>query len=410
MGMPILGNIRAFLRSPLNMIGDCYERHGAVFTVPMMGINFTFLVGPEAQASFYRLNDETLSQNEVYEHSTKPLFGPDVLWATDATRRNQQFRHMAYGLRTSRLKSYVPMVEKETRDFLKSWGQSGEKDLSSALSQLVILTASRCLHGDDVRENIFEDVARLFKDLADGMTPLSLFLPNAPVPAHIRRDKARKELVALLSDVIKSRRAETVSGAATEESTDLLQVFVDMKYKDGSVNTDDQIVGLLIAVLFIGQHTTSITATWTTLLAIRDSEMPARLMEEQRRVLKGPDTLLTWDHLGEMEVLHNCIREALRMYPPLVYLARMAKKDFTVTSKGKMFTVPKGHYVGSSPYVAMHLPDVFKDPNKFDPDRFGPGREEHNQPFAFLGFGAGMHQCMGQQFAYIQVKTILSVL
>ena len=44
---------------------------------------------------------------------------------------------------------------------------------------------------------------------------------------------------------------------------------MDMKYKDGSVNTDDQIVGLLIALLFAGQHTSSITSTWTTLLTTR---------------------------------------------------------------------------------------------------------------------------------------------
>ena len=58
-----------------------------------------------------------------------------------------------------------------------------------ALSRLIILTATRCLHGDDVRELVFEDVARLFHDLGEGMTPLSLFLPNFPTPTHIRRDK-----------------------------------------------------------------------------------------------------------------------------------------------------------------------------------------------------------------------------
>lgn len=41
---------------------------------------------------------------------------------------------------------------------------------------------------------------------------------------------------------------------------------------------------------------------------------------------------------------------------------------------------------------------------QFDPDRFGSEREEHKQPFAYLGFGAGMHQCMGQQFAFVQVR------
>ncbi|CAM9433996.1 unnamed protein product [Pylaiella littoralis] len=410
MGMPLFGNIAAFLRSPLNMIRDCYDKYGAVFTVPMFGKNITFLVGPEAQAPFFKLNDETMSQNEVYGRYTKPVFGPDVVYAADPKKRNQQMQHMAYGLRTARLKSYVPMIEKETRLFLNSWGDSGEVDLLAALSRLTILTASRCLHGDDVRENLFEDVARLFHDLDEGMTPLSVFLPHAPVPAHFRRDKARKEMVSLLSSVIRARRAEQASGTSTVEKTDLLQVFVDMKYKDGSSNTDDQIVGLLIALLFAGQHTSSITSTWTTLLTTGDPKMLARLLEEQETVLKGPNTPLTWEHLGEMELLHDCMRETLRMYPPLVLLLRMAKKDFTVTSKGQSFTVPQGHYVGTSPHVAMRLPTVFKNPDKFDPDRFGADRQEHKQPFAYLGFGAGMHQCMGQQFAFVQVKTILSVL
>lgn len=46
--------------------------------------------------------------------------------------------------------------------------------------------------------------------------------------------------------------------------------------------------------------------------------MLARLLEEQETVLKGPNTPLTWEHLGEMELLHDCMRETLRMYPPLV--------------------------------------------------------------------------------------------
>ena len=72
--------------------------------------------------------DETLSQSEPAEYALKPIFGEGVLWATSATRRTQQFRQFAYGLRTARLKSYVPMIEKETRDFLKTWGDTVRKD------------------------------------------------------------------------------------------------------------------------------------------------------------------------------------------------------------------------------------------------------------------------------------------
>lgn len=53
----------------------------------------------------------------------------------------------------------------------------------------------------------------------------------------------------------------------------------------------------------------------------------------------------------------------------------MAKKDFTVTSKGRSFTVPKGHYIGTSPYVAMHIPEVFKNPDEVS----GQG-QQHQQP------------------------------
>ena len=64
-----------------------------------------------------------------------------------------------------------------------------------------------------------------------------------------------------------------------------------------------------------------------------------------------------------------------------------------------------------SPSVGMRLPEVFDDPEVFDPDRFGPGREEHKRsPYAYIAFGGGMHSCMGQNFGYLQVKAILSVL
>jgi sterol 14alpha-demethylase len=60
--------------------------------------------------------------------------------------------------------------------------------------------------------------------------------------------------------------------------------------------------------------------------------------------------------------------------------------------------------------VSGRLENYFKDPEKFDPDRFSEERNEQKVPFAYLGFGAGMHQCMGQQFGLLQVKTILSIL
>lgn len=369
----------------------------------------TFLIGPDAQEAFCKASDEVLSQDEVYDFM-KPIFGAGVVY--DATKKNRQvqFSSMANGLRTSRLKLYVEKIEKETREFLSDWGQEGEVDLFHALSELTILTASRCLHGNDVREKLFREVSQLYHDLDHGLTPLTVFFPNAPTEAHRKRNEARKKMVELFSKVIKDRRENP--DTTLSDGTDILSIFMDMKYKDKSRATDEHVTGLLIALLFAGQHTSCITSTWTSLFICFNKQIKNRIMAEQKEVFGGDLSAgCDFDKLNSMALLHDSMKEALRLRPPLILLIRKALKDLAVKAAGKSYTVPKGDMVLVSPTVGMRIPEVFKNPNEFDPDRFGPGREEHkSSPYAYLGFGGGMHSCMGQNFAFVQVKTILSVL
>ena len=74
------------------------------------------------------------------------------------------------GLKSKNLKVYVGKIEKEVIAYLnEKWGKSGTVNLLDALSELTILTASRCLHGDDVRDHLFADVANLYHDLDKGV-------------------------------------------------------------------------------------------------------------------------------------------------------------------------------------------------------------------------------------------------
>ena len=97
------------------------------------------------------------------------------------------------------------------------------------MSELTILTASRCLMGDDVRENLFEEVAHLYHDLDQGIQPISFFWPGAPIEAHRVRDRARVAMVELFSRVVAKRRAEQAAGTA-EKGLDVLQCFMDARY------------------------------------------------------------------------------------------------------------------------------------------------------------------------------------
>lgn len=406
--IPLIGTALEFGKSPVKMVRRCYDEYGPVFTVPMMNKRLTFLIGPEAQEAFFKANDDLLGQNEVYGFM-KPVFGPGVVYDATKKKRQVQFTSMANGLRTSRLKLYVAKIERETRQFLKSWGDSGEIDLFNALSELTILTASRCLHGDDVRETLFREVAQLYHDLDHGLTPLTVFFPNAPTQAHKKRNIARTEMVKLFSKVIKNRRDNP--DQKHSDGTDILSIFMDIKYKDGTPITDEEVTGLLIALLFAGQHTSCITSTWTSLFIAHNPTILKRIQDEQSALFSDPAAPLDFDKINGMQLLHDSMKEALRLCPPLILLIRMALKDLTVKAKGQSYTVPKGDLVFISPSVGMRLPEVFQDPDTFDPDRFSSERaEDKSSPYAYMGFGGGMHSCMGQNFAYVQVKTILSIL
>eukprot|EP00401_Gymnodinium_catenatum_P076988 CAMPEP_0117456876 /NCGR_PEP_ID=MMETSP0784-20121206/78_1 /TAXON_ID=39447 /ORGANISM="" /LENGTH=338 /DNA_ID=CAMNT_0005250251 /DNA_START=264 /DNA_END=1280 /DNA_ORIENTATION=- len=336
-----------------------------------------------------------------------PVFGNGVVYDAEPKKRVQQMQHMAQSLRSGRLKAYVPRIEMETRQYLKNWGDSGTVDLLEALSELTILTSSRCLHGDEIRERMFAEVARIYHDLDKGVTPLSFFFPYAPTAAHKLRDNARKEMVDIFSTVIQERKQKQAAGEDASHLSDILQVYIEFKYReDGSQLTDDQIVGLLIALLFAGQHTSSISSTWTAMFLLHHPECLEKVLNEQNSILgegnAGKD--LDFDVVGDMEYLQNCVKESLRMYPPLIMLMRKALDDIETTLNGTKYIIPKGDIVITSPAVASRLPSVFKNPNNFEPERFNDERNEQKTPFSYLGFGGGRHACLGQQFGLLYLN------
>jgi sterol 14alpha-demethylase len=324
----------------------------------------------------------------------KPVFGKGIVY--DASRKNRQvqFQSMANGLRTNRLKAYVAKIEEETRLYFKNeWNQTdgcGEVDLLQALAELTILTASRCLHGDDVRTHMFKEVQQLYHDLDHGLTPLTVFWPNAPTAAHAKRNAAREEMIRLFTTVIKERK----EFPDRNDGTDILSLFMNIKYKDGTPVTEAEVTGLLIALLFAGQHTSAITSTWTSLFIANDPKLLNRIREEQTNVL-GPDgeaKKIDFDSVNEMELLHNCMREALRLCPTFIMILRRAEVDISIKVNGKQYDIPKGDFVVVSPTVSMRLKSTFQDPDTYDPDRFAAPREEHKVPFAYLGFGGTCSQ------------------
>ncbi|GLI64117.1 hypothetical protein VaNZ11_007292 [Volvox africanus] len=407
-GIPYVGGLIKFSKGPWKLLHDGYAKFGEVFTVPVAHKRVTFLIGPDVSPHFFKAGDDEMSQSEVYDFNV-PTFGPGVVFDVEQKVRTEQFRMFTEALTKNRLKAYVPQFNKEAEEYFAKWGDEGIIDFKEEFSKLVTLTAARTLLGREVREQLFEQVADLLHGLDEGMVPISVFFPYLPIPVHRKRDRCRKELSNIFGKVIRHRRE---SGHREE---DVLQQFIDARYQNvngGRALTEEEITGLLIAVLFAGQHTSSITTSWTGIFMAANKEkawLPA--VEEQKAIVAKHGTNLSFEALSDMELLHRNITEALRMHPPLLLVMRYAKKPFSVTaSDGKTYVIPKGDIVAASPNFSHMLPQIFKNPEKYDPDRFAPPREEQNRPYSFIGFGAGRHACIGQNFAYLQIKSIWSVL
>ncbi|KAL8115527.1 sterol 14-demethylase [Apium graveolens] len=402
--IPIIGGLIRFLKGPIVLLREEYPKLGSVFTLNLVNKNITFLIGPEVSSHFFKAVETDLSQQEVYRFNV-PTFGPGVVFDVDYSVRQEQFRFFTDSLRVSKLKSYVDQMVIEAQDFFSKWGDSGEIDLKHELEQLIILTASRCLLGIEVRNKLFDDVSALFHKLDSGMLPISVIFPYLPIPAHRRRDEARKKLAEIFGRIINSRKE------AGKSENDMLQSFMDSKYKNGRPTTDTEVTGLLIAALFAGQHTSSITSTWTGAYLLANKKYLSAVSDEQKTIMRKHGNNVDHDILSEMESLHRCIKEALRLHPPLIMLLRSSHTDFSVTTReGKEYDIPKGHIVATSPAFANRLPHIYKDPDTFDPDRFAAGRDEDKAagPFSYISFGGGRHGCLGEPFAYLQIKAIWS--
>lgn len=399
----LLGKFNLAREGPLQAIRLGYKKCGDIFRMKLLTQGFTFFIGPEASATFFDASDKDLSQREVYRF-TVPVFGPNIVYDAPASIMIQQLKFVRHGLTGKAMESHTTKIIEEVEQFFSTWGDEGTLDLFHELEQLTICTAARCLLGDEVRSKVRSDFGEKYKHLNDGMTHLSVFFPNAPTKAHKLRDESRAEIAAIFKDVITSRKERQANDKDCEIPTDFMQMLIDSKYRDGTSPTDDEIVGMLLAGLFAGQHTSSITSTWLGLLLIRNKDIVPRLIEEQKNVIKETGNQLTFEALNKMPLMNACMRETLRLFPPLVLLLRKVKNDI----KYKNYTVPKGDIAVVCPPVTHRDTGLYTKAGEFDPDRYarGEGREKHS----FQAFGGGRHSCLGEKFGFMQVMTIWSVL
>jgi len=291
----------------------------------------------------------------------------------------------------------VPMMEDEVENYLKEkWIDQGSVDFYAEVSTIVMRTSVRCLQGDQIRELISNGskYVEWMHDIDRSLSIISFFFPNLPLPTFKRRDDSRKRIGDTFRQVLQHRIENDY------QVNDFLELLKSKKYEDGTAVTDEEIAGLSVALMLAGYHTSNITSSWLGIYLLSNPKVLEAVVQEQQKVL-GDSTTIDYEKLRAMELLENCMTEALRLRPPIILVWRVALSDFKI----KDYVISKGTYVCVSPAVQGRS-EVFTNPEQYDPWRFTPERSEGKDNSGFFAFSTGAHYCLGEKFAYLQVKTI----
>lgn len=398
-GYPAIGHALEFRRNPVALLRRGRAEHGPVFSFRLPRTRVTVCAAPPEHGAFFTAPEAVLSAREVYRF-TVPIFGSGVVYNVPPEILDEQMGFVLPALRDERLRAYARVMQEEAETYFAAWGDAGEADLLTTLNELTVFIASRCLIGAEFRQRLSKEFAHLYHDLEGGIDFVAFFNPYLPLPAFRRRDRARRRMVELIAGIMAERRGDARGGE------DFLDALMAARYADGRALTDEEVTGLLIALLFAGQHTSAVSAAWTGMLLLDHPEHLPAVLDEQARVF-ATGAPMSLPALRELVVLERAIKEAERMHPPLIMLMRKVVQDFEVGG----YVAPAGSLAMVAPALSHRLGDVFTDPDRYDPDRFGPGRhEDRTHRHALIGFGGGHHRCIGSTFAYQQIKVIWSVL
>ncbi len=394
------GHLEELRHDPIGLMRRVREECGDVGEFRLAGRSVVLLSGAQANEQFFRATEEELNQAEAYPFMT-PIFGKGVIFDAPPERRQEMLHNQA--LKDKHMRLHAEKIATEVDAMVAGWTGDGEIDLLDFFAELTIYTSSACLIGKKFRDQLDRRFAELYHDLERGTDAIAYVDAYAPIESFRRRDAARAALVGLVQGIMNARASGT---PATDEDRDLLDVLMSVNVEGRARFTADEITGIFISMMFAGHHTTSGTAAWTLIELLKHPDELARVVAELDE-LYADGREVSYQALREMPLLESAIKEALRLHPPLILLLRVAKQPMIVEG----FHIEEGKLVATSPAISNRIADDFPEADTFVPSRYlDPRREDLENPWTYIPFGAGKHRCIGASFAMMQLKAIFSVI
>jgi cytochrome P450 len=387
-GPPLVGYTPAFVLDPEPWGRHRYERYGPVSWSGFAGTRVVSALGPELGAEILLDRERSFSQSG-WEHFIGPFF-PGGLMLLDFDEHAHHRRIMQQAFRRDRLRAYLRQMQGPIRDGVAGWPTHRAFPVYPALKRLTLDVATTVFLGDEPagRSTV---VDRAFIDLVRAGTAFV----RAPVPGGRWRRGLRAR--AVLEEVFGAELAAERCG----DGEDLFSALTAATSEDGHRFTARQVIDHIIFLMMAAHDTSTITLSTMIYQLATHPDWQERAREESRAL---GEAHVSFGALDELATLDLVTRECLRLVAPVPSLPRRAVRDTSLLGHH----IPAGTMVTANPYFTHHMHEWWPQPERFDPERFAPGRREDAvHPHAWMPFGGGAHHCIGVHFGRMEIKAVM---
>ncbi|KAK6189675.1 hypothetical protein SNE40_001678 [Patella caerulea] len=184
---------------------------------------------------------------------------------------------------------------------------------------------------------------------------------------------------------------------------DFLDILLTAKDENGEGLSDIEIRDEVDTFLFEGHDTTASAISWCFYALARYPQIQEKVYADVCKVL-DVSTDLQWKDLAEFAFLPLFIKETMRYFSPVPTISRQVKDPMVIDN----VTIPKDTIIDIHMVHIHHNPNIWSDPEEFKPERFTKEAIDSRDPYAFVPFSAGPRNCIGQNFAMNEIKTVIS--
>jgi cytochrome P450 len=345
-------------------------------------------------------NDNFVKERTVQR--TKMLLGEGMITSEGAQHRTQ--RQVAQpAFHRQRIPDYANTIVREGVRLRDSWRHDEPRDIALDMMRLTLNVVAQTLFATDLRDEVNELADAINRIM--GLYNFLVMLPAAEWLVHVRPPglaafvHARKRIDAVVFRMIDGHRR----GQSAAEGSSLLDLMLAAS-PDRSPASEQSLRDQLITIFLAGYETVANALSWTWYLLSQNPACERQFHVEIDRELGGRTP--TFDDLPRLHYAEMVLAESMRLYPPAWAMGRRAREDFQL---GEFF-LPAKTTVLISQFVMHRDPRYFPDPLRFDPERFTSEAKSRRTKFSYFPFGAGVRQCIGESFAWMEGVLLLATI